>query len=205
MDYKRAIEKNLEDVNYEENEKTAALMKETLLLISQYESENYTNYTKVLKNEINEYRKRARGILIKVINKQSNINSNEEMEGLSVLKNLNKQLHLADLNQTALEKGTVKLETLNYTNTDIMAEINKASKKIVARKNKEKSEMNKIKWAYKIFLILCALILLDKFYCRVIRPSLYVYKVVRNIGRKKGTVVDNTHVSEEISAEREIL
>ncbi|OQS55426.1 hypothetical protein EHP00_666 [Ecytonucleospora hepatopenaei] len=202
MDLKEKIMKNLKEVNYENKKKTEDLMKNTLILINQYETSKYSNYTEEVKEEIRNYRQKAKGILNKV--KEKNKNTREvdtELEGIEVLKSLNKQLVLADLNQSALEKGTVKLETLNYTNDDILNQINKANKKIVAQKNKEKSEMNKIRWAYKMLLILCFLILLDKFYCRVVRPVVFVYKKVK--GTSKGKIDKIQTFSR--SAEQEIL
>ena len=186
---KKQITENLSSYRKVDKKDLSNFIKQTQLLINKYELENYANYTEEIKREVAQFRSKVCEIAKNI--KNENEETGED-EGIEILKMLNKQLILADINQNALEKGTIKLERLNYTNVDILEEISKANSKIVEKKNREKSEMRRIKWAYKMMMILCLLIILDKFYVRIIRPLIYVARKVHKYSTKNENTIEKS-------------
>ncbi|ORD94543.1 hypothetical protein ECANGB1_533 [Enterospora canceri] len=177
-------------------------LKNIHLLINKYELELYQSHDEKAQNKVNDYREMANKIFLLNKNIKSDEKESQETykeEGIETLKMLNTQLMLADINQKQLEKGTIKIESLDYTNTDILREIQKANTKIKTLKDKERGEVSQIKRAYKFLLLICLLILCDKIYIRFIRPSINLYRRFKPINN------DETGANSLHDAEREEL
>lgn len=84
----------------------------------------------------------------------------------STVNILNRQIKKIDSNTALLNKGTVKLMGLEYTNTDVDKELVQTRNKIIEAKNIEKREVYLMYFAFYIFLGVCLTLLLDKFLFR---------------------------------------
>lgn len=176
MDLKKEIETKLNCKKFTNRDSMWKHLKEVQLLINKFELKHYSNYTDEIKRQVQEYRAAVNNI---IQNHKFCMKQTEELESqeeLDVLQMINQQIIAANINQQLLEKGTVKLDSLDYTTEEIFAEIQKANKKIIEQKNIEKKEIFRIKRAFRWLIIVCVFILCDKFYCRVIRPSIGIYK-----------------------------
>ena len=176
MDLKKEIETKLNCKKFTNRDSMWKHLKEVQLLINKFELKHYSNYTDEIKRQVQEYRAAVNNI---IQNHKFCMKQTEELESqeeLDVLQMINQQIIAANINQQLLKKGTVKLDSLDYTTEEIFAEIQKANKKIIEQKNIEKKEIFRIKRAFRWLIIVCVFILCDKFYCRVIRPSIGIYK-----------------------------
>jgi hypothetical protein len=88
----------------------------------------------------------------------------EELESTARL--VHRQVQKADANQRLLDKSTLKLMGLNYTNRDIERKLEEARRRIRENKKRERTEWLMIAVAAVVFIFVCILILFEKFVTR---------------------------------------
>ncbi|KAL6121874.1 hypothetical protein NUSPORA_01154 [Nucleospora cyclopteri] len=199
---KAEIERKLEVENFKNILEMRNHLKNIKFLIVKYEQVFYGNFTEERKGEIRCFRRRITEILKKnknLINEETTQKEEKDDEGIETLRMINKQIALSESNQRILEKGTIKLQTLDLTNADITDEIKKANKKVSKFKEAEKNQIRRIKMAYFFLLLISFLIICDKMYIRLFKrnnPQIVFnnYKSQRNLRREESEL-----------AEREVL
>ncbi len=157
----------LKDPKIENDAELKLYAKRVQKLIGEYEESIYENYTEEKRREVKSYRKRLGQIIdsfkLKFREEGSVL---DKHEGVEALKLLNSQISMGEVNRRLLEKGTLKLVGLNYTNKEIDKAIDDASIKFERTRNIEKSEIRKIKIAFYFLILIIILIILDKIYLK---------------------------------------
>ncbi|EQB59863.1 molecular chaperone [Vairimorpha apis BRL 01] len=139
------------------NENQIAKIKD---LINEYEQDLYDkeSYTEMNQKKVKYWRQKLFQHMI----------SKEEEEIPEILEStvniVNRQINKIDNNMALLNKGTIKLLGLDYTNTDIDKALIHTKNKILERKSIEKKEIRFMYISLMIFVSMCIFILIDKFF-----------------------------------------
>ncbi|ADM12675.1 uncharacterized protein Eint_111760 [Encephalitozoon intestinalis ATCC 50506] len=132
-------------------------------MIRDYEKDLYERgeYDDLSKNKVKDWRNKVYRII------QEHKETSESMENIDELENtiklVHRQIGKADSNQQILGKSTLKLMGLNYTNTDIEKALMDTRKKLKESQRQEKIEGFLVLAALLVFILVCILILFDKF------------------------------------------
>lgn len=135
-------------------------------MIQEYEQNLYETdgYNKVEREKIKQWRDE----LYVIVQRNRDIpESNDSLDELErTVRVVHRQVSKADTNQKLLDKGTLKLMGLNYTNMDIEKALEDGRRKLRESKKKERSEVLLIIGAFIAFVSVCFLIIFDKFVSR---------------------------------------
>lgn len=160
------IEKELEKNEFKSEEDLSIFINRIRHLISEYEQDLYDKGTYTRQNQL--LVKTWRSKLYNLFQKRDSFVAQSDIPDVleSTVNILNRQIKKIDSNTALLNKGTVKLMGLEYTNTDIDKELVQTRNKIIEAKNIEKREVYLMYFAFYIFLGVCLTLLLDKFLFR---------------------------------------
>lgn len=167
----KLIEENLSGNEIKSKDDLKEFVKKIQSQIKLYEKKLYDK-TMVSEENLSKI-KIWRARLYDIINKNSDlpdlsVNDQEEVEGINTLHLLNKQLDLADANQSILEKSSLKLIGLNYSSAEIEKLIYQAGKKLESGVATEIAENRRLIFALVSFIVICIGILIDKFRSKIL-------------------------------------
>jgi hypothetical protein len=130
--------------------------------IQEYEQDLYENdkYGAEEKAKIRNWRLSLYNIARSRVQVPEGTEHLEELE--NTVKLVHRQVQKADINQKLLDKGTLKLMGLSYTNQDIEKKLVEARGRIKDNKRKERMEWLMICVAGILFAAICVLILFEK-------------------------------------------
>ncbi|AFM99448.1 hypothetical protein KMI_09g15230 [Encephalitozoon hellem] len=132
-------------------------------MVRDYEKDLYEKgkYDDSAKSKVRDWRDK----LYKVAQEHKDISENaENLDELeSTVKLVHRQIGKADTNQQILGKSTLKLMGLNYTSSDIEKALVDTRRKLKENQRQERTEVFLVLAALLIFILVCMLILFDKF------------------------------------------
>lgn len=132
-------------------------------MIREYEKNLYEKgeYDDSSKSRVKDWRDK----LYKITQEHKDVS--ESAETLDELENtvklVHRQIGKADANQQILGKSTLKLMGLNYTSNDIEKALADTRRKLRENQKKERTEGFLVLVALLVFMLVCILILFDKF------------------------------------------
>lgn len=157
------IEKALERRDFGSQDELREFVGSVQRLIRKHEQHLYEvdEFTAAEQNRIREWRNRLHQIFQECRGIPEKSEHSDELE--KTARVAHRQVRKADANQQVLDKSTLKLMGLNYTNGDIEKALQDARKRIRENKQREKTEVFLIFAAFGIFASICLLVLFDKF------------------------------------------
>lgn len=164
----RQVEEKLRRPEINTQAELKKFVRETQALIAAYEQELYAQ--EGVSPETQAAVKHWRARMFAIIREHKDLPetlgasapADESDDGIQTLKLLNRQLGLADTNQRLLEKSTLKLVGLDYTNGDIEKAIVETRKKIRHGKSKERRERRNLLFGFLFLVAVCLYIIVDK-------------------------------------------
>ena len=161
------IEERLADATFASQTELRAFMKETQELIARYEKEHQGDAAAETRSRVAAWRRR----LLAVIRDNKELPEETEDEeidegGMNALRLMNKQLVQAGMNQTLLDKSTLKLMSLDYSCGEIADAIAKTKNKFTREKAARKRGRRNVMLSFCFFITVCVGILFAKFWWR---------------------------------------
>jgi hypothetical protein len=159
----KTIEKELEKEDFKSEDDLNRFIDRIRNLISEYEHDLYDKGTYTKNNQI--LVKKWRSQLYKLSQKRDSLVTQNDIPDVleSTVNILNRQISKIDSNTALLNRGTLKLMGLDYTNNDIDKELVQTKNKIVQCKNNEQREIRMMYISMFLFCTVCFFVMIDKF------------------------------------------